>query len=187
MKTFEEVYQIVEESASAEAFNKDEAKALYEILREQQDHAVWVEIGVQFGRSTSIFAEFVKEKQASFIAIDAWGEDVSNEARNHVYEQIKKYGWEFNMIEGKSVDIGRISTGLIDVLHIDGDHTFEGVSNDIKVWVPKVRPGGYILFDDYGHDSLPDVYKAVQQFLIPQEDIVYIGRYGNKLGVFQRI
>ena len=36
----------------------------------------------------------------------------------------------------------------IDVLFIDGDHRYEGVSRDYELWKPLVRPGGLIGFHD---------------------------------------
>ena len=39
----------------------------------------------------------------------------------------------------------------LDVLFIDGDHSYEGVRKDFDLWSPLVRPGGIILF----HDILP--------------------------------
>lgn len=39
----------------------------------------------------------------------------------------------------------------LDVLFIDGDHSYEGVKRDFELWSPLVRPGGIILF----HDILP--------------------------------
>jgi predicted O-methyltransferase YrrM len=40
----------------------------------------------------------------------------------------------------------------LDVLFIDGDHTYEGVSTDFELYRPLVRKGGLIIF----HDIVPD-------------------------------
>ena len=37
----------------------------------------------------------------------------------------------------------------LDVLYIDGDHSYEGVKKDIEIYTPSVRVGGYVLFHDY--------------------------------------
>jgi hypothetical protein len=39
--------------------------------------------------------------------------------------------------------------GQISVLHIDGNHAFERVDEDARLWTPHVKPGGWIIFDDY--------------------------------------
>lgn len=39
--------------------------------------------------------------------------------------------------------------GSIALLHIDGNHAYEAVDLDARLWTPRVRPGGWILFDDY--------------------------------------
>jgi predicted O-methyltransferase YrrM len=44
----------------------------------------------------------------------------------------------------------------LDVLFIDGDHSYEGVKKDFDLWSPLVRPGGIILF----HDILPHTQVA---------------------------
>ncbi len=36
----------------------------------------------------------------------------------------------------------------IDVLFIDGDHTYEGVKKDYNNWISSVKSGGHILFHD---------------------------------------
>lgn len=40
-------------------------------------------------------------------------------------------------------------SGAIALLHIDGNHAEEAVREDIAQWQPLVRPGGWIVFDDY--------------------------------------
>jgi len=39
--------------------------------------------------------------------------------------------------------------GEIAVVHIDGNHAYENVAADAEAWTPYVKPGGWIVFDDY--------------------------------------
>jgi hypothetical protein len=39
--------------------------------------------------------------------------------------------------------------GEIDLLFIDGDHSYEGCASDVVRFVPFVRPGGYFILHDY--------------------------------------
>jgi len=39
--------------------------------------------------------------------------------------------------------------GKIALLHIDGNHALAAVRADIAAWKPRVRAGGWIVFDDY--------------------------------------
>jgi len=43
--------------------------------------------------------------------------------------------------------------GLLDVLFIDGDHSYEGVKKDFELYSQFVRPGGIIIF----HDIVPHI------------------------------
>ncbi len=40
-------------------------------------------------------------------------------------------------------------SGTIALLHIDGNHMYEQVKRDIDRWLPHVKPGGWVLVDDY--------------------------------------
>lgn len=39
--------------------------------------------------------------------------------------------------------------GKISILHIDGNHAYENVRDDIEAWSELVLPGGWIVLDDY--------------------------------------
>lgn len=39
--------------------------------------------------------------------------------------------------------------GHIAVLHIDGNHAFDRVNEDVAAWTPHVVPGGVVIVDDY--------------------------------------
>jgi len=40
-------------------------------------------------------------------------------------------------------------TGHIAVLHVDGNHSYESAHADVSAWADLVRPGGWIIIDDY--------------------------------------
>jgi SAM-dependent methyltransferase len=42
--------------------------------------------------------------------------------------------------------------GAIGILHIDGNHDYDYVAADTARWTPWVKPGGWIIFDDYVWD-----------------------------------
>lgn len=56
-----------------------------------------------------------------------------------------------------------------DFIFIDGDHSFEGVKADIKLWLPKIKPGGFISGHDYDHPKLPGVKQAVDEAFMQQD------------------
>ena len=55
-----------------------------------------------------------------------------------------------NLLRKKSLDASKdFSDNSLDVVYIDGDHTYEGVKTDINAWWPKVKVGGVLCGDDY--------------------------------------
>ena len=188
MKTFEEVYRIVQETSSGEeAFNKEECRALYEILQNLPPHAFIVEIGVQFGRSMAVLGEVAKDLNFQVKGVDNWQEGVSPEARENVSNLIIKHKWPVDILNMDSVEAARITSQDVDFLHIDGGHEDFEVMADMEAWLPKLKQGGYVCFDDYGHDSLPGVFKAVTEYMSEHGGYWYLGRFGGKLGVFKKI
>jgi predicted O-methyltransferase YrrM len=51
----------------------------------------------------------------------------------------------FVNLPSNAVDV----SGEIDLLFVDGDHTYEGCVHDVMKYVPSVRPGGYFILHDY--------------------------------------
>ena len=54
----------------------------------------------------------------------------------------------------------------LDFVFIDADHSYEGVKSDIKHWISKVKPGGWLGGHDYGNENEPNhegVEKAVNE------------------------
>lgn len=48
-----------------------------------------------------------------------------------------------------ATNMSKMPDGYFDVVYIDGDHEYEGVMRDILATVPKLKPGGVMIFNDY--------------------------------------
>lgn len=66
---------------------------------------------------------------------------------------------------GDSKIVGKRWPFLVDFLIVDGDHTAPGVRGDIEAWCHHVRPGGIMVFHDYGKNVWPDVKPAVDELV----------------------
>nr|USU34236.1 class I SAM-dependent methyltransferase [Methylobacterium sp. OTU13CASTA1] len=51
------------------------------------------------------------------------------------------------------------------MIHIDAGHDYRAVMSDLEAWWPLVRPGGWVIGDDYVHDGhWPGVRQAFDEF-----------------------
>ena len=58
------------------------------------------------------------------------------------------------------------------MVYIDATHTFEAVTNDLDVWYPKLKEGGFLCGHDYAIKRWEGVVKAVDNF-VDQKIICY--------------
>lgn len=65
------------------------------------------------------------------------------------------------LIEGDSAAIGAGWRDPIDLLLVDGDHSYAAALADLRLFGKHVVPGGYLLVDDV---HMPEVARAVRQF-----------------------
>lgn len=69
-----------------------------------------------------------------------------------------------------STNLGKVPDGYFDVIYIDGDHAYAGVKRDIDAAVPKLKPQGVLVFNDYGVWSPTTMFhcgvaRAVHEFV----------------------
>ncbi len=115
-----------------------------------------VELGTQGGLSYFTFCQAMKEQGVDGLAyaVDTWqGDEHTKAYDDEVYQSVAKHNRHYNgfsyLMRMLFQDALRHFTdGTIDLLHIDGLHTYEAVSEDFRLWGPKVRPGGIVLFHD---------------------------------------
>ena len=56
-----------------------------------------------------------------------------------------------------------IDDKTLDFVYVDGEHTYDAVSNDIEVWWPKIKENGILAGHDY-NDTNPGTIRAVDEF-----------------------
>lgn len=116
----------------------------------KQVHCI-VEIGVDYGYSLFTLAK--DYPNATVIGIDPYHEYGHwQDARNHVHRFLPDFK-NVRLVEKRSeefvLDWQKPDVYCdIDVLHIDGDHSYEGVKRDYENWARFVRAGGVVLFHD---------------------------------------
>lgn len=74
-----------------------------------------------------------------------------------------RVGSYIHPIKKPSVEAAReFRPNSVDLLFIDGDHSFEGTYADLGAWYPKLKPGGRL----FGHDCAPEsgVRSGVEKF-----------------------
>ncbi|MCH9649394.1 MAG: class I SAM-dependent methyltransferase [Deltaproteobacteria bacterium] len=93
------------------------------------------------------------------------------------------------LLRGEPTDpeiLDRARGCLYDLILLDGDHSFEGVSRDFKAFRDHVEMGGFLVFDDYGHPGWPGVKEAVDQLVVPHKSFEQVG-VGWNTAVFRRV
>lgn len=161
--TFEEVMKFTRTVSSETALSDEEARVLYDIASQLEEDDHIVEIGCQFGRSTSLLAQVARERKLRLTCIDPFWEP--REAALHWFAMMRELDCPFTLHYCESY-CARIQIGqYIDLLYIDGNHDYKAVAGDCSGYLPIVNPGGYVCFHDYGRDSLPGVKQAADEWM----------------------
>lgn len=150
-------------------------------IDEQQKLQI-VEIGVYEGASSCFWSDFyLNNPDSRLISIDPFTGSEEHLKEPEKYPGLSKLEVTARENIAKSDNAGKVEIikgyshliyphlfyrygedPWIDVLYIDGAHDSISVARDITLYVPMVKPGGVVFFDDYAH---PDVKRAVDMSL----------------------
>lgn len=147
----------------------DEAALLYRLGRSATTGPV-VEIGRFKGGSTFIFAASMRD------GVELWSYDLHVALRpdlpgERLDAELRAALDHYGLAHKVHLIVGDSRTAQpparpLELLFIDGDHSYEGAKADYEVWGPRVRPGGHMLFHDaVDTGGYGNVYPGVAQLV----------------------
>jgi len=116
-----------------------------------------VELGTHNGVSYAAFCEAMQRAaiDGRCVAIDTWqGDEHAGRYDDSVFEDLQafvktRYGRIAEMIRLTFDEAAsHVADQSIDLLHIDGLHTYQAVKGDFETWLPKLSARGVVLFHD---------------------------------------
>lgn len=119
--------------------------------------ATLVELGTHRGASYFAFCQAVERLgiNTRCYAIDSWKGDMhAGYYDESVFRQVSEYNAaQFSafsrLVRSDFNDaLAHFSDNSIDLLHIDGLHTYEAVKEDFENWLPKLSERGVVIFHD---------------------------------------
>ena len=162
----------------------DEAITLYELSRAlPHEQPLAVEIGSWQGKSSVCLARGLAGKFHPRLCcidpFDASGDGESAGMYDHRAQRLDnglRRSFEDNLREvgvrnlvdvrqGRSHEQAQQWYEPIDLLFLDGDHSYEAVRQDFEDWAPKIRPGGYLALHDAMHAVHTGPRRIVEEFV----------------------
>lgn len=97
-------------------------------------------------------------------------QEIQNQNKSNCLKKLEHHKNRFKFYNLSSVDYGKsLQDNTLDIVFIDGDHSEEGVTNDLEIYYKKIRKGGLLVGHDYGGDfgnceKVVNVKPAVDKF-----------------------
>jgi len=137
--------QVTEEKPTAWAGHRQFANWLVNTMNPE----IIVELGVDYGHSTFYLAEAGIGK---IYGVDSFeGDDHAGIRDTFEYVEQLKTNYNFHnvtFIKGYFEEVAKGWDKQIDILHIDGFHTYDAVKNDFETWKGFLKDNSVVLFHD---------------------------------------
>lgn len=118
---------------------------------------ILVELGTHYGHSYFSFCQSIVDADISTqcYAVDTWqGDEHTGKYNEEIFVKVNSYNKEhyagFSTLLRMTFDdaLSHFANKSIDLLHIDGLHTYEAVKHDFDAWQHKLAPGAIVMLHD---------------------------------------
>lgn len=132
-----------------------------------------VEIGTYHGRTAAFMAEILRrigKRHVRVVGIDPFevggdGDPANPRGSYSAWrENTALYADQCVAIVGFSSQVADVIPAKIGFLLVDGRHAFEDCLADLTLYVPKVKPGGFVFVDDDVERDYPGVVRAIDTY-----------------------
>ena len=158
-----------------------ELTALKQCILGLPDGSICVNIGVGWGTSGLAFIESPNVGKLYSIDIHQFMYEYYLGSLEYETNIFKEFGFDkdprYLQIQGDSAEVGRSWKEPVDMLFLDGDHSFEHCKEDIKAWLPHVKQGGIMSFHDYKEPQWPGIEKAINELMYEHQMISNAGTF----------
>jgi len=151
---------------------------------------IFVELGVHNGFSYFVGCQAIKECQldCESFAVDHWlGDAQTGFYDDNIFQGVVKLNQKYsdfsNLLKMSFDDaLDQFQNSSIDLLHIDGFHSYESVKKDFESWLIKMSPNAIILLHDiHVRRNTFGVYLFWEELKKVYKTIEFVGSHG--LGV----
>jgi predicted O-methyltransferase YrrM len=156
-----------------------------------QKNLRFLEVGLFEGQGTVYFFEkllgetgtmvgidpFIEYSKASVAKIEGFDHIINSAALGRFLDNTKPFANRIDLRRGLSQDVlPTLEAETFDMAFIDGDHSRVAVAVDARECFRLVKPGGYIVFDDYPGGDRPESSpkESIDAFLAKHSEDVKI-------------